>query len=185
MMVLVFSSPMCSALYKCTMLRLYAQGREKMHWHTGSMRSAPDLCATPQLYAQRFFASHFWRISWCPNWAHDRFLKISLSWLDNRPIKHWQRSIIAPKKVNSPKNGQQVQNEGAKMKYSLIGNFWSSSSTPHWVHDSSLEIWFCLVIIWLTKKVIWRVQIEEKVIFPKSLQKCSNSLVETVFLTFI
>lgn len=90
-----------------------------------------------------------------------------------------------PQKLNSHNTSQKVQNEGAKMKCDLSGNFWRSSSTPHWAHDSSLEISFCLVIIWLIKKFIWIISRGYKLIFPRSLQKCSNSFVSIVFLTFL
>ena len=53
-------------------------------------------------------------------------------------------------------------------------NVWRFSSTQNWAHDSSLEIYLCLLIIWLIKKVIWPFHLGEKMILPRSLQRCIN-----------
>lgn len=59
------------------------------------------------------------------------------------------------------------------------------SSTPNWAHGSSLEISLCFVIIWHIKKVIWPTKLGEKLIFPRSLQRCINSPETIVFMTFL
>jgi len=71
------------------------------------------------------------------------------------------------------------------MKCDLAGAFLRPYSNPHWLHDSSLETSFCIVITGLIKKVIWTLHLGETLIFPISLQKCRKALVATVFLTFI
>ena len=75
-------------------------------------------------------------------------------------------------KIKSPKTDQNEQNEATSRKSVVAVNVWRSSSTPNWAHDSSLEIYLCLVIIWLIKKVIWPNMLGENLIFPRSLQRC-------------
>ena len=58
-------------------------------------------------------------------------------------------------------------------------------STRNWAHDSSLEIYMSLVIIWIIKNVIWPTKLGESVIFSRSLQRCINSPEEIVFLKFL
>ena len=65
-----------------------------------------------------------------------------------------------------------MPNEAAWKKSVVAVNFWMPSSTPNWAHDSSLEIYLCLVIILPIKKIIWPTKLGENLIFPRSLQRC-------------
>ena len=94
-------------------------------------------------------------------------------------------SSVTLSNIKSPKTGKNEQNEAASRQSAVAVNFWKSSSTPHWAHDSSLEISLRLVIIWLINKFMWPTKLGEILIFPRSLQRWINSPEATVFLTFL
>ena len=151
-------------------------------------------CFSQDFSARHFCARHAISLPNVPSmlqvifgWVHGVQIELmidrwNISLLDTQWTYQGLKIInYSPSKINSPKTSQKVQNEGAKMKCALVDNFLRPSSTQNWAHDSALEIYFCLVLIWLIKKVIWTVQLEDKLIFQRSLQKCRNPLVAIVF----
>ena len=104
-----------------------------------------------------------------PHLGHFPVSKLSKSRLVGKVCEstfqpNWNFSIwssFALSKIKSPKTGQNVPNEAASRQSAIAVNLWMPSSTRNWAHDSSLEISFCLVIIWLIKQVIWPTKLGE------------------------